>query len=84
MLKGGFNHSLMKFIELSLAIDRVPNIQLASFEDYLARMKEKTVSKSTPIILQLNSSRTLSSDIFAEETLYHTKRKTIITQLAEA
>ena len=80
VLKDGFNHSLRKFIELSLAIDRVPNIQLVSFEDYLSRKKEKTVPKSTPIILQLNSPGTLNISISTLRGIILEKTKGTVLQ----
>lgn len=41
VLHGNFNHSLQKFIELSLAIDKAPNVQLENLAQYIKNLDDR-------------------------------------------
>lgn len=45
VLKGNFNFTLKKLIELSLLIGKVPNIEFLSIEQYLMREENNKVSR---------------------------------------
>lgn len=50
ILKGQFNYTLKKLIELSLAIGKVPNIQFEKFEEFTRKEKHGKDSNSYVII----------------------------------
>ena len=58
VLHGNFNHSLNKFVELSIAIDKAPNIKLCDLQDYINRLDvEMKIVHMNPLEITSATSR---------------------------
>lgn len=55
ILKGQFNYTLKKLIELSLAMDRVPNLQFQQYEDFTSVENKKNSVTSYLMVYTSNS-----------------------------
>lgn len=77
ILKGNFNYTLKKLIEISLLIGKVPSIEFLSFDDYWDQQKKKredtlirasAIGGENTVYIKVHEFKAVASEAFATAT----------------
>lgn len=63
VLNGNFNHSILKLIDLALAIDKVPKIEFINIEEELVDRKKKSRAKVIDLKQEITVHKEKKSDL---------------------